>query len=244
MHQRQRPNQSISHYCSTSSALFPSQHFLHGHSPNNLRTWFAKKRGFSEVKSRKFVIEQTPHSLPSNLFGGHVGKIEQNHKKSSKFSPPGQNPQDKRYQRYFLINIHLTAVSEGVNCIWLLWGWTSLRESCQLSDLHKSDSLARGITLILLGSSTKHSSFFYSSTFGYLIVYMLKEIGLLQMFSWWKVPTLPRSSERQKLPDILPNLIASSNETAKSLSWAWCWWMHSATHKLQFLNRGVITYNI
>ena len=160
MHQRQRSNQSISHYCSTSSALFPSQHFLHGHSPNNLRTWFAKKRGYSEVKSRKFVIEQTPHSLPSNLFGGHVGKIEQNHKKSSKFSPPGQNPQDKRYQRYFLINIHLTAVSEGVNCIWLLWGWTSLRESCQLSDLHKSDSLARGITLILLGSSTKHSSFF------------------------------------------------------------------------------------
>ena len=150
MHQRQRSNQSISHYCSTSSALFPSQHFLHGHSPNNLRTWFAKKRVYSEVKWSKFVIEQTPHSLPSNLFGGHVGKIEQNHKKSSKFSPPGQNPQDKRYQRYFLIDIHLTAVSEGVNCIWLLWGWTSLRESCQLSDLHKSDSLARGITLILL----------------------------------------------------------------------------------------------
>ena len=71
------------------------------------------------------------------------------------------------------MNLHLTASSEGVNCIWLLWGWTSLRESCQLSDLHKSDSLARGITLILLGSSTKHSSF---------IIQHVEEVGLLQMF--------------------------------------------------------------
>ena len=132
-----------------------------------------KKKGFSEVKSRKFVIEQTPRSLPSNLFRGHVEKIEKITKKTQILTRLVKTFGIKRCQRYFLMNLHLTASSEGVNCIWLLWGWTSLRESCQLSDLHKSDSLARGITLILLGSSTKHSSF---------IIQHVEEVGLLQMF--------------------------------------------------------------
>ena len=76
-----------------------------------------KKKGFSEVKSRKFVIEQTPRSLPSNLFRGHAGKIEKSQKKPQILARRVKTFRIKRFQRYFLMNLHLTAVSEGVNCI-------------------------------------------------------------------------------------------------------------------------------
>ena len=75
-----------------------------------------KNKGFCEVKSRKFVIEQTPRSLPSNLFRGHVEKIEKS-QKTQILARLDKTFGIKRCQRYFLMNFHLTASSEGVNCI-------------------------------------------------------------------------------------------------------------------------------